>query len=116
MHRGSGFPQRSEGMTIGRRTSRRAVVVARIFLSHAAADVALAVELRELLTGGGHEAFLDSDPEHGIRVGEEWKHRLFQALRWADATVCVVTSAYVASPWCAAEVGIAQALGARLLP
>ena len=30
--------------------------------------------------------------------------------------VCLVTSAYVSSPWCSAEVGIAQSRGSRLLP
>jgi hypothetical protein len=37
-------------------------------------------------------------------------------LRWADAVVCMVTSAYLASPWCAAEVGVARSQGSRLLP
>jgi hypothetical protein len=30
--------------------------------------------------------------------------------------VCVVTSAYLASTWCTAEVGIARSQGSRLLP
>jgi hypothetical protein len=45
-------------------------------------------------------------------VGEEWE----QPLRWADAAVCVLTSAYIASPWCTAELGIAQSRGSRLPP
>jgi hypothetical protein len=64
----------------------------------------------------GHEAFLDLDLHEGIAVGEEWEQRLYERLRWADAVVCVVTSAYLASPWCTAEVGIARSQGSRLLP
>jgi TIR domain/WD domain, G-beta repeat len=49
-------------------------------------------------------------------VGEEWDKRLHERLRWADAVVCVVTSAAVASTWCTAEISIALSRGARLLP
>jgi hypothetical protein len=49
-------------------------------------------------------------------VGEQWKRRLHEQLRWADAVVCVVTSAYLASRWCAAEVASAVSRGSRLLP
>jgi hypothetical protein len=49
-------------------------------------------------------------------VGDEWEKRLHERLRWADAVVCVVTSAAVKSPWCSAEVGIALSRGSRLLP
>jgi hypothetical protein len=50
-----------------------------------------------------HEVFLDTDPHDGITVGEEWDQRLHERLRWADAVVCVVTSAAVASTWCTAK-------------
>jgi hypothetical protein len=42
--------------------------------------------------------------------------RLHERLRWVDAVVCVLTSAYVASTWCTAEVAIAQSRGSRLIP
>ena len=45
-----------------------------------------------------------------------WEQRLYERLRWADAVVCLVTSAYRGSAWCTAEVGIARSLGSRLLP
>jgi transposase len=52
----------------------------------------------------------------GTAAGDLWEQRLHERLRWADAVVCVVSAAYVASAWCAAEVGIASARGSRLLP
>ena len=60
--------------------------------------------------------FLDRDLRDGIVVGEEWEQRLHERLRWADAVVCLLTSAYARSTWCTAEVGIAQSRGSRLLP
>jgi type II secretory pathway predicted ATPase ExeA len=37
-------------------------------------------------------------------------------LRWADAVICVLTADFAASPWCSAEVGIAQAYGCKIIP
>ena len=90
--------------------------MARVFLSHASEDRGLADEVLGRLTGEGHEVFLDHDLRAGLAMGELWEQRLFERLRWADAVLCLVTSAYVASPWCAAEVGIASSRGSRLLP
>ncbi|MGH3997930.1 MAG: toll/interleukin-1 receptor domain-containing protein, partial [Pseudonocardiaceae bacterium] len=63
--------------------------MARVFVSYASKDLALAYEV------------------HG------WLH---ERLRWADAVVCVITSTYLASTWCAAEIATAQSRGSRLLP
>jgi hypothetical protein len=90
--------------------------VARVFVSHASADLAVAVEIRTWLREAGHHVFLDRDLAKGIHVGEEWKRRLYRELRAADAVVCVVTDAYRDSEWCSAEVGIADMLGCPLLP
>ncbi|MGH8572006.1 MAG: toll/interleukin-1 receptor domain-containing protein, partial [Gammaproteobacteria bacterium] len=49
-------------------------------------------------------------------VGEDWEQRLYRELRRADAVIGVVTSSFVASNWCSAELGIADALGCRLMP
>ena len=89
--------------------------MARVFVSHASEDGEYARQLREWL-GGRHEVFLDQDPGDGIRLGEEWRQRLHEQLRRADAVVCVVTSAFLGSPWCNYEVGYAQSRGSRLLP
>ena len=90
--------------------------MARVFLSHASVDLAAAGQVGDWLRADGHEVFLDWNLGTGIQVGEQWKQRLFRELRLADAVVCLVTRAYVASNWCAAEVGIADSLGCRLLP
>ena len=90
--------------------------MARVFISHASEDLALAHELHRWLVEAGHQIFLDQDLRDGIAVGEEWEQRLHERLRWANAVVCVVTSAYLASQWCTAEVSIARSRGNRLLP
>jgi WD40 repeat protein len=90
--------------------------VARVFISYASVDLARAREVYRWLIEGGHEVFFDQDPHAGIVVGEQWRQRLYERLRWADAVVCMVTSAAVVSSWCAAEIATAQAWGSRLLP
>ncbi|MGH3821895.1 MAG: TIR domain-containing protein [Pseudonocardiaceae bacterium] len=90
--------------------------MARVFVSHASEDRALAGELHDWLDNEGHEVFLAEDLRHGIAPGEEWQQRLHERLRWADAVVCVITSAYLASRWCTAEAAISWSRGSRLLP
>jgi hypothetical protein len=90
--------------------------MARVFVSHSSTDAVLAAEVHRWLVEGGREAFLDQDLSDGLVVGEEWERRLHERLRWADAVVCVLTSAYLTSVWCTAELTIAQSRGSRLLP
>ena len=90
--------------------------MAKVFISHAGKDLNFARSVRDWLSRDGHDPFLDHDMGGGIEVGEDWRQRLYHELRLGDAVVCVVTQAFVASNWCAAEVGIADALGCRLLP
>ena len=90
--------------------------MARVFVSHASEDRVLAGEVHRWLVEAGHEVFLDQDLRDGVPPGEEWEQRLHERLRWANAVVCVVTSAYLDSTWCAAEVGIARSRGSQLLP
>jgi WD40 repeat protein/type II secretory pathway predicted ATPase ExeA len=92
------------------------IVVAHIFISYATPDRAIADEVSGWLRAAGHELFLDHDLSDGISVGEDWKQRLYRELREVDAVVGVVTSSFVASNWCSAELGIADALGCRLMP
>jgi hypothetical protein len=87
--------------------------VARLFISHAAADAETATRVKEWLAADGHHVFLDRE---SLMVGEAWRARLHDELRRADAVVCLVTSDFNNSPWCAAEVGIAQSLGKKILP
>ncbi len=90
--------------------------MARVFVSYASQDRACAGQLHQWLVDEGHEVFLDRDLRNGIAVGEQWDTRLHERLRWADAVVCVVTAASVASKWCWTEVGIALSRGSRVLP
>jgi WD40 repeat protein len=91
-------------------------VVARVFVSYASKDRECAGQLHQWLVGDGHEVFWDRDVRNGIPVGEPWERRLHERLRWADAVVCVVSSAYLGSLWCSAEVGIALSRGTPVLP
>ncbi len=95
---------------------RGGAVTARVFVSYASKDLTLAREVHGWLVEAGHEVFLDQDPRDGIAVGEQWRARLVERLRWADAVVCVVTSTYLESTWCTAEIATAQERGSRLLP
>jgi WD40 repeat protein/type II secretory pathway predicted ATPase ExeA len=92
------------------------VIVAHIFISYATPDRPVADEVSDWLRAAGHEPFLDHDLRDGISVGEDWKQRLYRELREVDAVIGVVTSSFVASNWCSAELGIADALGCRLMP
>ncbi|MGW6448159.1 toll/interleukin-1 receptor domain-containing protein [Lentzea sp. NPDC055074] len=89
--------------------------MARVFISHATQNVAIATQIRDWLDHD-HETFLEVHPDDGIQVGEAWRERLHHELRKADAVVCVVSEASVVSSWCTAEVAIADALGCLLLP
>jgi TIR domain/WD domain, G-beta repeat len=92
------------------------VIVAHIFISYATPDRAIADEVSQWLRSAGHEPFLDHDLRNGISVGEDWEQRLDDELRRVDAVIGVVTSSFLASTWCTAEVATARALGCRLLP
>ncbi len=90
--------------------------VLKVFISHSSKDQSPTEEVQRWLVAEGHEVFLDQDLRDGIEVGEDWQQRVNERLRWADAVVCVVTSAFRTSEWCHYEVGYAQARGSRLLP
>ena len=91
-------------------------VVARVFVSYASEDIVVAEAVRRWLDDDHHEVFLAGHVDVGIAAGEAWRSRLYERLRWADALVCVVTSASVASMWCTAEVSSALLWGIRLIP
>jgi hypothetical protein len=54
------------------------VIVARIFISYATPDRAIAEEVSGWLRAAGHEPFLGHDLRNGISVGEGWKQRLYR--------------------------------------
>jgi WD40 repeat protein len=90
--------------------------VARVFVSFATPDLPVAELVAGWLERDGHEFFLDRHSESGIRAGEQWRQRLYEELRRDDAVISIVSPDSIASVWCAAEVGIADALGCLLIP
>ena len=90
--------------------------MARVFISHSSKKNDVAAEVQDWLIRDGHEVFLDYDRHDGIEAGGHWKERLYERLRWADAVLCIVTSDYVVSQWCFAEIFAAQTIGSLLLP
>jgi hypothetical protein len=75
-----------------------------IFLSHSNHDDGTAGALREWLSSEGYEAvFLDHHECDGIRGGEVWEDRLYTELRRCRALIALVSSHWVASPWCVAR-------------
>lgn len=90
--------------------------MARVFLSHASDGSDQAYEVRQWLVEEGHDVFLDLDRRNGIAAGEQWRARLHDRLRWADVVICMVSTAFMQSRWCAAEVEVARSRGSRLLP
>ncbi|MGH2620977.1 MAG: TIR domain-containing protein, partial [Anaerolineales bacterium] len=87
-----------------------------VFISYATPDRAIADEVSDWLRADGHEPFLAHDLRNGIGAGEKWKQRLYNELFEVDVVIGVVTSSFVASPWCSAELGIADAQGCLLMP
>jgi WD40 repeat protein len=88
--------------------------VVNVFISHAGCDTDSAKRIYRWLTG--HKAFFDRHRHDGIKPGDDWEKVIFEKLRWADVVLCVVTEAYAASDWCAAEIGAARALGIQIIP
>jgi WD40 repeat protein len=95
---------------------RQEVRVARVFISYSRENQDIAEELCSRITRAGHNVFLDLDPRRGFEAGEDWERRIYERLRWADAIVALLTSPYVASPWCLAEVAVARSRNAELIP
>jgi hypothetical protein len=77
--------------------------VARLFISHSAANNAAAFALRDWLAGQGFDdVFLEIDPDRGVVVGERWQEALKAAHR-CEAVPFLLSPAWLASPWCQAE-------------
>ena len=60
--------------------------MARVFLSYAHEDRDHADELHRIVVAAGHQVFLAHDLYDGTAAGEQWRDRLFERLRWADAS------------------------------
>jgi formylglycine-generating enzyme required for sulfatase activity len=89
--------------------------VSRIFLSHASANNAEVVALRDWLKREGWEdVFLDVDPDRGIAAGERWERALNEAASRCEAVLFLVSRDWLASGWCLKEFNLAYRLNKRL--
>jgi hypothetical protein len=71
--------------------------VLKVFISHSIKDQKPTEEVQQWLVAEGYTVFVDRDLRNGLEVGEDWQQRVNERLRWADAVVCVVTSAFLTS-------------------
>lgn len=66
----------------------------RIFISHASADNAEALALRDwLVARGWDDLFLDIDPQRGLVSGQRWLDRLDESARRCKAVLFVLSRA-----------------------
>ena len=96
-----------------------------IFISHSSKDNAWAERIAAWLRDEPRQRpaehrydslFLDVDPEDGIQLGQLWRDTLYEKLQLCVAVIVICSEAYAASQWCLAELGIAMARGALVLP
>lgn len=72
------------------------------FVSYSVEDKAMGAIAKASLEAHGFESFLAHDD---LQVSEEWKERIIAELRQVDVFVTLLSHAFVASKWCAQEVG-----------
>lgn len=91
--------------------------MSRLFLSHAGAETPQALALGEWLEEQGYltqegkpDYFIDRHPDRGLIAGEEWKRALRAAVDRCEAVLCLVSAAWLKSPWCLAEANTAELL------
>jgi len=84
-----------------------------IFLSYAADDHNVALELTKMLQREGLSVFM---AEHSIDSGADWKEDIRQSLRRSREVLLLLTPKSKNSSWVMLEAGGAWALGKRLTP
>ncbi|MCY1669021.1 nSTAND1 domain-containing NTPase [Rhizobium sp. SL86] len=81
----------------------------RLFISHASADNAETLALKDWLRDEGwSRLFLDIDEVEGIKAGTRWRDELANAIRQCDAVLVLLSPAWTASRWCLAELNTAS--------
>jgi WD40 repeat protein len=76
----------------------------RIFISHASANNAEALALRDwLVARGWDDLFLDIDPQRGLVSGQRWLDRLQASAQSCKAVLFVLSRAWLQSRYCTAE-------------
>ncbi|MBC7504631.1 MAG: toll/interleukin-1 receptor domain-containing protein [Sandarakinorhabdus sp.] len=91
--------------------------MAQIFISYSSADEAIAREVyNELRVQGFGSVFLSADRDDGIRPGEDWERRIYGQLRACVLVLPLLSTRWLASPWCHAELRIGRFLGKKIYP
>ncbi len=84
-----------------------------VFISYSRRDAELGQRFAIALKRLGLKAL---DPERELRPGEDWRHSVQSAIKQSDVVVTLVsTPASLQSSWTSYEVGVAEALGKRVL-
>lgn len=90
------------------------------FISHSAADCATVRPLVQLLEDGmGLDAsniVCSSLPGYGFDLGSPFREEIRSSIKSAKVVVTVISSAFLGSPFCMAEVGVAWSIGRAVLP
>jgi len=88
-----------------------------IFLSHAASDKELAIELKRLIETAipGTQVFVSSDPED-LHPGDPWVETILENLRRARILIALATERGMARRWVWYEVGAGWSRDLRVIP
>ena len=85
----------------------------RVFISYSRDDIEFADQVDVALDGTGFRCTVD---RHDIAGADEWKRRLGELIRDADAIIFVLSPSSAGSPVCAWEVAESERLGKRIIP
>ncbi|HWN51681.1 MAG TPA: toll/interleukin-1 receptor domain-containing protein [Xanthobacteraceae bacterium] len=89
------------------------MIMLNVFISHGQRDTELAERVEIALERLGLEAF---NPARDLRPGDDWRRSIQTAIKRSDAMIILVSRPqYLSSSWTSYEVGIAEALGKRVM-
>jgi len=90
--------------------------MARIFLSHSSRDNVADIAMRDWLIGEGwDDIFLDLDSQRGLHGGAKWRDELKNAEARCEIVILLISSDWLASPWCVSEYTLAAQMGKRII-
>ncbi len=90
--------------------------MAKLFISHSSENNAEAVAVSNwLATTGWNDVFLDLDPQHGLKPGEQWQKELKTAAERCEVVLFLISPEWAASRWCIAEFLLAKNLNKQLI-
>lgn len=91
--------------------------MAKIFVSHSAADAATVEYLKKNLTQWGYQSFfLAPDSVYGPTAGAWWRKDLYRGMTDAQLVLVLWSENFKESAWGAAEVVLADYLDKRIVP